>query len=126
MFISSLDVENAVLGIFFDLRIPTGGRLGYAALVKIWPKTHLRHSDLYHAVQRLVRLHELQLEDTPEGQSVLLTGPGHAHAAELNRTRLAALLRHVRLSLLPIARRFDHRTDPGPRRRIADRIAPQI
>lgn len=127
MYISNLDIEHTVLGLLFDFRLPAGGRVGYAALVKVWPRTHLRHSDLFHAVQRLVRHQELALEDTADGTFVVLMPIGHAHAATLNRTRFASLMRRLRLALLPLARQLEPRPrDEGPRRRLADRVAPQI
>ena len=71
-------IEKAVLQIFSDFSIPSGGRLLFTDLRLEWPKTGLRSSDLIQGVKALTFNGELELDDTSEGPVFILTATGHA------------------------------------------------
>jgi hypothetical protein len=127
MYVSTMDVDDAVLRLFVDLQIPAGGRLSYATLVKEWPRLHLRHADLAESVQRLVRLRHVQTEHSAGAHCLILTPPGHERALKITGTRLPSLSLRVRMRLLQTVRAMmAGASHPGRRRRLRDRVAPQV
>ena len=77
MKISQERIEKAVLQIFSDFSIPSGGRLLFTDLRLEWPKTGLRSTDLIQGVKALTFNGELELDDTSEGPVFILTTTGH-------------------------------------------------
>ncbi|HUP91219.1 MAG TPA: hypothetical protein VM074_03155 [Solimonas sp.] len=128
MHISTMEVEEVVLSIFRELCIPAGGRLSHAMLIKEWAHTPLRADDLAAGIKRLERLRAVATVQTPDGVVVILTGTGHERAAS-QKARLRNPWR-LSLSLRRLVASFG-RQEPAdaaqpPRRRLNDRIAPQL
>lgn len=124
---TKLDLEKAVLRIFFKLRMPAGRALSLHMLVKEWAGASLRRRDLESSLKRLVALMYLRPERTPDGEMLFLTPAGHEYVEHLFEGAMHNLLLGLRLKLLSLAR--GPRTEitlPPPRRRIADRIAPSL
>lgn len=110
MEISANDLEQVVLKIFADLRIPMNGKLGHATLVKEWSKMHLRYDDLRCAIRRLIGRDALKQEHTQDDDLLQLTQCGFARAMELRRHHFRHWLRETRLSLLLLFSRSAHHT----------------
>lgn len=127
MYISSMDVEDSVLAIFREFHIPVGGRLAQATLVKEWSRLGRRHGDLAEGMQRLVRLASLRVESTADGDVAVLTEIGFERMHLLRRPRLVGWHRSLRSWLQRTLRPEPRRPAAGlPRRRLRDRVAPQV
>jgi hypothetical protein len=127
MYVSTVDVDDAVLRLFCELNIPAGGKLAYATLVKSWPRTFLRHADLSESVQRLVRLHHVATEHSAGAHYLVLTPQGHERARVIAARRLPSLSWRLRMRLLQMLRMLmAGDSTPGRRRRLRDRVAPQV
>lgn len=111
-----------VLRIFWDFRVPAGGRLERPSLVRVWPQTHLRGRDLSSGLRRLVAEHCLVPEKTLQGEILVLTETGYARAARCFKGLGANLLSRAWLMLLAL-RIWSSRTasDLSPKRRLMDR-----
>lgn len=111
-----------VLRIFWDFRIPAGGRLERPSLVRVWPQTHLRGRDLSSGLRRLMDERCLVQEKTPQGEIMVLTATGYARATRCFAGLGANLLSRGRLLLLAL-RIWSSRTasDLSPKRRLMDR-----
>jgi hypothetical protein len=122
-----MNVDDAVLKLFADLNVPAGGRLSYATLVKEWPRMHLRHADLAESVQRLARLTFLETQHSAGGHYVILTAGGHGRALELIANRLPGQIHRLRMGALRFVRSLlAGASEPDRRRRLRDRVAPQV
>lgn len=129
MHISTMDVEDVVLKIYRDLCVPANGRLSHCTLLKEWARTPLRADDLANGIRRLERLRHVRCVQTPEGMAVVLTQTGHERATSTRhhmhdtwRLGLTLKLRkmlHSQGAPAPVA-------NVAPRRRLTDRIVPQL
>jgi hypothetical protein len=127
MYVSTMDVDDAVLRMFSNLCVPAGRKLSYSILVKEWPRTHLRHADLAESVQRLVRLQFVQAEHSAGGHWVTLTQSGFDRAEKLAATRVPSWTWRMRMTVLQGLRSLSTGDSwPGRRRRLRDRVQPQL
>lgn len=83
MNITDAALQRAVLSIYNELNVPSGGRLQLTAIEQAWPKTGLRYGDLARGVESLLEAHLLELLPgtlaTPRNPACLkLTAAGYA------------------------------------------------
>ena len=100
MSLSLEDLEYEVLRIFERLRIPMGGKLGHAMLIKEWSQTQLRYDDLTCAVRRLINRQVLKEEHASDDEMLQLTQRGFARVMELRRHQFRNWLKLMRLNLV--------------------------
>ena len=127
MYISTMDVDDAVLKLLTDLHIPVGGRLAYATLVKEWPRMRLRHADLSESVNRLARMHYVDTQHSSDSHFLVLTSTGFDRGRKLAAGRLPSRIWRWRMQALQFMRfLLAGDSAPGRRRRLRDRVAPQV
>jgi hypothetical protein len=128
MNLSTMDVEKAVFRIFRRLRIPAGGQLRQAMLVKEWTHTSLRRRDLDACLKRLTAMCYLNTERSPEGEVLVLTPIGHDYMEELLKGPFHDLRQRLRLRWAALIRRSPDIdvVRPPPRRRLSDRVTPTL
>lgn len=112
-------MENSILQIFLDYRIPAGGRLMFSDLREAWTSSSLRQSDLVEGLKHLVFNGLLDLEDEAAGPMLVLSPTGHARAHKLpSRAHSRSVLQHFHAlseSMFSLKRRR-----PGTGRRAND------
>ncbi|MDT0497517.1 hypothetical protein RM530_09095 [Algiphilus sp. W345] len=69
-------IDDALMRIFRDDLIPTGGRLSLTTLQQEWAELPLRSDDLYQALERLTLAGRLSSECGSDGVYVTLTPDG--------------------------------------------------
>lgn len=100
MVISPDDLGYKVLRIFERLRIPVGGKLAHAMLVKEWAKTRLRYDDLAAAIKNLISHDALKEERLRDGEIFLLTQSGFSRVMELRRHQFRHRLKQLRINFM--------------------------
>jgi len=105
----SFDDENiniTVLGLFFELNVPPGGRLAYRTLREEWPKYQLRARDLDLGVHRLVGRGDLSLLRDDGQELVALTVQGHQYGGSLSAPVNIAqsIWRSIKVAFWPASR----------------------
>jgi len=124
---SIMNLEKAVLRIFRNLRIASGGGLRHSMLVKEWAQMSLRRGDLDATVKRMAALCYLRPERTPEGEVVYLTSAGYEYAEHLFDQPMQNLLLQLSLKLGALMRQHTNTEKrPQARRRLADRVSPSL
>lgn len=112
-------MENSVLQIFLDYRVPAGGRLMFSDLRETWPASGMRQSDLVEGLKHLVFDGLLELEDEAAGPTLVLSPAGYARAHKLpSHANSRSVLKHFHSlgeSMFSLKRRR-----PGAGRRVND------
>lgn len=124
---STMNLDKAFLRIFRTLRVAPGNGLRHNMLVKEWSEMSLRRRDLETVIRRMVALCYLRQEPSPDGEMLILTPVGYEYADQLFEHPLHDIVLSLRLKWHALTRRADVTPAPqGPRRRIADRVAPTL
>ena len=105
MKISTEDIENMVLAVFAELRVPPEGKLHHATLVKYWQQFRFRNRDLSLALSQLIRSGIITTENSTDDLVLVLTYTGHARAENNVRRGVDGWLQALRLSWLALQRR---------------------
>lgn len=113
-------VDNAVLQIFADFKVPAGGRLLFSDLRLEWPKTRLRTSDLMQGIKRLTYRGLLELDDTQDGPIFILSPAAYERASQLPKGLRGTWNNFVSASLLGLARHRPDSAQPDGKRRLSD------
>ena len=98
-------IQNAVLQIFMDMKVPEGGCLRPHELRAQWPRTKLRQGDLVQGLKQLVFNGYLELDDDYLGGMFILTEVGYQRAVELPSGPRGTWNVCVAKALLNVARR---------------------
>ncbi|HVT35230.1 MAG TPA: hypothetical protein VHE37_06590 [Nevskiaceae bacterium] len=98
-------IQNAVLQIFMDQKIPEGGCLRPHQLRGHWPHTRLRQGDLVQGLKQLVFNGYLELDDDYQGGMFILTAVGYQRALKLPSGPRGTWNQFVASALLNVARR---------------------
>lgn len=86
MIVDEQAIDSAILGMFFEPRLPAAGRLAYTTLQQEWPRHEFRAADLDPGLIRLLRRGYLRIVDEDEVRIVVLTDSGRRHGRSLGST----------------------------------------
>ena len=105
MNISTHDLEQMVLAVFGELRVPPEGKLHHATLIKYWQQFRFRSRDLSQALSRLIGAGFITTESSADDLVLVLTYAGHARAEHHVRRGIERWIYALKMSWLAMLRR---------------------
>lgn len=119
MKISDHDLEQMVLAVFAELRVPPQGKLHHGTLSKYWQQFRFRGRDLSQALSRLIGAGLITTENCSDELVLVLTHSGYARTEHHARSGLDRWAYALKLSWLAMQRRGEISTSrvrrPGRR-----------